>query len=339
MTTNMFTVGKTLPAVFGTGVPKGNYADMRTNGWEASINWRDQFNIGGKPLHYTIGFWMSDYQSTITRFNNSTKLLSDYYTGQKLGEIWGYINDGFWTADEHPETEGPKTQAFFKASNTGKWLPGDLKFKDLNKDGVVNNGTNHADDPGDRRIIGNSTPRYTYGVSLNADYGGFFFGAFIQGVAKQDWWPGSEADAFWGQLNRPYNFLMKYMEGKIWSPENPNTYFPRYRGYTAQNGQGELFNPQTKYIQNVAYVRLKNIQVGYNLPAAMVQRLKLSGIRVYLSGENLWTYSPIFKLTKNLDPENIGKSDIILTGTSTNNGNGNNYPILKSLTLGLNVTL
>jgi TonB-linked SusC/RagA family outer membrane protein len=338
ITTNMFTVGKTLPAVFGTTLPKGNYADMRTTGWEASISWRDQFTVAGKPLHYNVSFWMSDNQSTITRYNNTTKLLTDYYAGQKLGEIWGYTNDGFWTAADDPATNGPKFQPIFKASNTGKWLPGDLKFKNLNKDNVVNNGANTANDPGDMRIIGNATPRYTYGFNLNADYAGFFIGAFFQGVGKQNWWPGSEADVFWGQFNRPYNFLFKYQEGKIWSPENPNTYFPRYRGYTAQNSQGQLYNPQTRYLQNVAYIRLKNVQVGYNLPNALVQRLKLSGVRFYVSGENLWTYSPIFKLTRDIDPESIGKSDIILTGT-TNNGNGNNYPILKSVTLGLNVTL
>ncbi|MDO6434931.1 TonB-dependent receptor [Flavitalea sp. BT771] len=338
ITTNMFTVGKTLPAVFGTTLPKGNYADMRTTGWEASISWRDQFNVAGKPLHYNVGFWMSDNQSTITRYNNANKVLTDYYEGQKLGEIWGYTNDGFWTAADDPATNGPKFQPIFKASNTGKWLPGDLKFKDLSKDNMINNGANTVKDHGDLRIIGNSTPRYTYGINLNADYAGFFVGAFFQGVGKQNWWPGSEADVFWGQFNRPYNFLFKYQEGKIWSPENPNTYFPRYRGYTAQNSQGELYNPQTRYLQNVAYIRLKNVQVGYNLPNALVQRLKLSGVRFYVSGENLWTYSPLFKLTRDIDPESIGKSDIILTGT-TNNGNGNNYPILKSVTLGLNVTL
>jgi TonB-linked SusC/RagA family outer membrane protein len=339
ITTNMFTVGKTLPAVFGTTVPKGNYADMRTTGWEASITWHDQFKAGGKPLHYSVGFWMSDNQSTITRYNNTTKLLSDYYTGQKLGEIWGYTNDGFWTDADNPAVNGPKFQPIFKASNTGKWLPGDLKYKDLNKDNVVNNGANTAVDPGDLRIIGNSTPRYSYGISLNADWEGFFIGAFFQGVGKRDWWPGSEADVFWGQLNRPYNFLLKYQEGKIWSPQNPDTYFPRYRGYTAQNSQGELYTAQTRYLQNVAYIRLKNIQVGYNLPAGLVQKLKLTGVRVYASGENLWTYSPMFRLTRDIDPESIGKSDIILTGTTTNNGNGNNYPILKSVTLGLNITL
>jgi len=339
ITTNMFTVGKTLPAVFGTTVPKGNYADMRTTGWEASISWHDQFKVGGKPLHYSVGFWMSDNQSTITRYNNTTKLLSDYYTGQKLGEIWGYTNDGFWTEADNPAVNGPKFQPIFKASNTGKWLPGDLKYKNFNKDSAVTNGANTANDPGDMRIIGNSSPRYTYGISLNADWEGFFIGLFFQGVGKRDWYPGSEADVFWGQLNRPYNFLLKYQEGKIWSPQNPNTYFPRYRGYTAQNSQGELYTPQTRYLQNAAYIRLKNVQVGYNLPAGLVQKLKLTGVRFYVSGENLWTYSPMFKLTRDIDPESIGKSDIILTGTTTNNGNGNNYPILKSVTLGLNITL
>ena len=344
ITTNMFTVGKTLPAVFGTTVPKGNYADMRTTGWEASINWRDQLNVAGKPLHYSVGFWMSDNQSTITRYNNTTKLLTDYYEGQKLGEIWGYVNDGFWTEADNPAINGPKFQPIFKASNTGKWLPGDLKYKNLNpdKDQVINNGANTKNDPGDMRIIGNSSPRYSYGFNLNGDWNGFFVGVFFQGIAKRDWYPGSEADVFWGQLNRPDNYLLKYQEGKIWSPANPNTYFPRYRGYTAQNSQGELYTAQTRYLQNTAYIRLKNVQVGYNLPGALVQRLKLTSVRFYVSGENLWTYSPMFKLTRDIDPESIGRSDIILTGsngTTGNSGNANNYPILKSVTLGLNITL
>ena len=135
---------------------------------------------------------------------------------------------------------------------------------------------------------------------------------------------------------------MKYQEGKIWSPQNPNTYFPRYRGYTAQNSQGELYNPQTRYLQTTAYIRLKNVQVGYNLPGALVQKLKLTQVRFYVSGENLWTYSPMFKLTRDIDPESIGRSDIILTGSTGNtgnSGNANNYPILKSVTFGLNITL
>jgi hypothetical protein len=188
------------------------------------------------------------------------------------------------------------------------------------------------------KIIGNSTPRYTYGISLGADWSSFFFSAFLQGVAKQDWWPGTESDVFWGQYNRPYNYAFQSQVGHIWSEDNRNAYWPRYRGYVAQNGSGELAKAQSKYLQNAAYIRLKNIQVGYNLPGSLVQKWKLSAIRFYISGENLISFSPLYKVTKDIDVESIGKSDVILTGT-TNNGNGNNYPILKSVTLGLSVTL
>jgi len=335
-TTDMFTVGQTLPAVFGTDVPKGNYADLKTIGWEGSVMWRDQFLVASKPFHYNVGFWMSDYQATILKYNNTNNKLTDYYPGEKLGEIWGYVNDGYWTADD--VAGAAAAQAIFKASNSGQWLPGDIKFKDLNGDKVINNGDNTVANHGDMKIIGNSTPRYTYGISLGADWSSFFFSAFLQGVAKQDWWPGTESDVFWGQYNRPYNYAFQSQVGHIWSEDNPNAYWPRYRGYVAQNGSGELAKAQSKYLQNAAYIRLKNIQVGYNLPGSLVQKWKLSAIRFYISGENLISFSPLYKVTKDIDVESIGKSDVILTGT-TNNGNGNNYPILKSVTLGLSVTL
>jgi TonB-linked SusC/RagA family outer membrane protein len=334
-TKDMFTVGMTLPAVFGATVPKGNYADLTTTGWEVAINWKDKINVGSKELHYSIGVFMSDYTAVIDKFNNQTNNLGDFYAGKKVGEIWGYTNDGYWTAANVSQAKA--MQALFKASNTGIWLPGDIKFKDLNGDGVINNGDNTLANPGDMRVIGNSTPRYSYGITMSADYGGFFFSAFLQGVGKQDWWPGSEADAFWGIYNRPYNYAMSYMQGNMWSESNPDAYFPRLRGYVAQNGAGELFNAQTKYLQNARYIRLKNIQVGYNLPSGLLAKAHISAARIYVSGENLWSASPLYKLTRNIDVENIGKSDAILTG-STNNGNGNNYPILKSVTVGLSVT-
>jgi hypothetical protein len=201
---------------------------------------------------------------------------------------------------------------------------------------VINNGANTVADHGDMKIIGNSTPRYSYGLTLDANWNNFFFSTFFQGVGKQDWWPGAESDVFWGQYNRPYNFMPKSQVGKIWSEENPDTYFPRYRGYIAQNGSGVLNAKQSKYLQNAAYIRLKNIQVGYNLPKTFISRAKLSAARVFLSAENLWAHSPMFKVTKDLDPESIGRSDAVTD--SGNSGNGNNYPILKSMTLGLNVT-
>jgi hypothetical protein len=207
----------------------------------------------------------------------------------------------------------------------------------MNKDGVINNGANTADSSGDMRIIGNSTPRYAYGIGLDMDWNGFFFSTFFQGVAKQDWWPGAEADVFWGQYNRPYNKIPTSQLGKIWSETNPDAYFPRYRGYAAQGSGKELNVTQTRYLQNVAYIRMKNIQLGYNLPKGVIRKLKMSNAKVFVSGENLWSWSPLYRITKDLDVENIGKSDVVLTGTS-NNGNGNNYPILKSITFGLSIT-
>ena len=335
-TKNMFTVGMTLPAVFGATVPKGNYADLTTTGWEIAINWKDMFNVGSKPFHYSIGFNLADYSAVIDKYNNTTGSLGDFYAGKRVGEIWGYTNDGFWTAAD--VSKAKTSQALFKASNSGQWLPGDIRFKDMNGDGVINNGDNTVGNPGDMRVIGNSLPRYTYGINLSADYSNFFFSAFFQGVGKQDWWPGAESDVFWGIYNRPYNYAMKYQVDKIWSEANPDAYFPKLRGYVAQNGAGELYNAQTKYLQNVRYIRLKNIQIGYNLPASVLRKVHMTGARVYVSGENLWSASPLYQLTRDLDVESIGKSDVVLTGASSNSGNGNNYPIMKSITVGLSVT-
>lgn len=336
-TTDMFTVGMELPAVFGTTVPKGNYADLKTKGWEISLGWNDHFNVGGKPFRYGVRVVLADYQSEITKFNNPNGRLNDttYYAGQKVGDIWGYETAGFFTSEEDI-AKSPK-QTLLKASTRGKLLPGDIKFRDLNGDGVINDGDNTIYNPGDRRVIGNATPRYTYGINLDAGWNNFFFSVFFQGVGKQDWWPGAEAGTFWGQYNRPYNDIPKSMLGNIWSPENPDAYFPRYRGYVAQNSSGELRAPQTRYLQDVKYIRMKNIQLGYNLPQQLLSRMRMSNARVYVSGENLWSWSPLYRITKDLDVESIGGSDRVLTNGT--NGNGNNYPILKSITFGLSVTL
>ena len=333
-TTGMFTTGMTLPAVFGTDVPKGNYADLTTRGWEAVLTWRDKLRVASKPLNYEVRLTMSDYQATIDKFNNPNQRLTDYYAGQKVGEIWGFETAGYFTSLDDI-ANSPK-QNLYKASNTGQLLPGDIKFRDLNGDGVINNGDNTVGNPGDRRVIGNSTPRYTYGIMLGADWNNFFISGFFQGVGKQDWWPGSEAGIFWGQYNRPYGKLPEWQLGNIWSESNPNAYLPRYRGYVAQNGSGELAQAQTKYIQNAAYLRMKNIQVGYNLPRPLIQKVGMSTARVFVSGENLLTWSPLYKITRDLDIENIGRSDQVLT--DSNSGNGNNYPILKSFTMGLSAT-
>jgi TonB-linked SusC/RagA family outer membrane protein len=333
-TTNMFTVGPTLPDVFGAAVPKGNYADLKTTGWEITASWQDQFNAGAKPFHYGLTVNAAHYEAVITKFNNPNQNLSDYYVGQKVGELWGYVTDGYWTAADVDQATATNANV---SNNSSVWLPGDLKYKDLNKDGVISRGDATVSNPGDLVRIGNTTPRYTYGIGVNADWNNFFFSAFLQGTGRQDWYPNSDADAFWGQYNRPYNAALKSQLGKIWTEENPNAYWPRYRGYIALSGQRSLSVLQTKYLQNAAYIRLKNIQLGYNLPQSLVNKVKMTNARVYVSGENLWVSSPMFKITDhNIDPESIHGSDRVVT--EGRNGDGQNYPILKSVTLGLNIT-
>jgi TonB-linked SusC/RagA family outer membrane protein len=336
-TTNMFTVGKTLPAVFGATVAYGNYANMDTKGWEATVAWHDEFRVAHKALHYNVSFWMSDYLSKITQYDNVTKSLTDWYTGEHVGEIWGYVNDGYWTNANY--TQAKAFQPIFQSSSPYVWLPGDLKYKDIHQMGVINNGNNTATNPGDMKIIGNSTPRYAFGFRLGGDWNNFFVNTFFQGIGEEKWWPGTQDDEFWGQYNRPYEYLLKYQVGKIWEPNNPNAYFPRYRGYVAQNGStGELVNPQTKYLQNVAYIRLKNLQIGYSLPASVIQKTGFTAARFYVTAENLWSWSPMYRLQRNIDPESIQQSDAILTSGAPS-GNANNYPMLKSFAVGMSLTL
>lgn len=351
-TSDMFAVGIDLPGIFGATPPKGNYADMTTKGWEISLSWQDKFTVGNKPFNYNVRFTMADYLSKIDKYSNPEKDLgnyydarANYYEGMTIGEIWGYVTEGFFTSEE--DVKNHASQKLYFASNSGTWLPGDIKFKDLNNDGVIDYGTNKAGDPGDRKIIGNTTPRYTYSFNLGADWNGIFFSAFFQGVGKQDWWPGTDNALFWGQYNRPYNNIPASMIGNIWSEDNPNAYFPRYRGYVALQSTRELSVVQTRYLQNVAYLRLKNLQVGYNFPHNITSAIKMQAARIYLSAENLWCWSPLYKHTKNFDVGNIygedqeAKAAANSGGTNSIIGNGGqvyNYPILKSVSVGLTLT-
>ncbi len=334
-TTDMFTVGVTLPAVFGATSPRGNYADLETKGWEVSLSWRDLFNVGSKPFTYDVRFTMADNVATITKFNNPEKRLNDYYVGQKIGEIWGYTTEGFFTSTD--DIAKHADQKLFLSTSSGATFPGDIKLKDVNGDGVVNFGTNTATNPGDRSIIGNSSPRYTYGIMLGAEWNNFFFSSFFQGVGAQDWWPSTEAGIFWGQYNRPYNKLPRWHLDNHWTPEKPDAYLPRYVSRLANRTGGILREAQTRYLQNASYIRLKNIQVGYNLPARIASKIAASNARVFVSGENVWTWSPLYKYTRDLDPESTGPSDQVFS-PGGNAGDGYNYPMMKSITFGLSVT-
>lgn len=351
-TTDMIVVGPTVPDVFGADSPKGNYADMSTYGFELSLEWRDNFKLAGKNFNYSIKGTLSDYYSVIDKFNNAAGTLStkanqsldkNYYEGMRIGELWGFVSNGLWQdqgsidiAEAGALSAGQKYyNPLMQTSKTYKLYPGDIKFEDLNGNGYIDRGKNTVDDPGDRKIIGNEEPRYMYSFSFSADWNNIWFSAFFQGVGKQDWYPSNEASTFWGQYNRPYNQMPSWHLDNYWTESNPGAFLPRYAGYYAPFYGGHN-NANTRYLMNAAYLRLKNVQVGYNLPAAWVKKLHLSNVGIYLSGENLFTWSPLYKYTKDINVSNIGDSDKDLT--TSNSGDGYNYPMMKSFSLGLNVT-
>lgn len=334
ITSDMFTYGQPLPNVFGATVPYGNYADLSTRGWELTLSWNDEFQLGNKPFRYTISGSLWDSKSKITKFNNPTKTLSGtYYEGHEVGEIWGYTTLGFFTSEE--DVQEHADQSFLRNSNNNQWLPGDLKLADLNHDEVINQGKNTVDDPGDRRIIGNNSPRYQFGFTFNTSWNGFGLTAFFQGIGKRDWYFAPEADLFWGPYNRPYGFQPVKMMDDIWTEEKPNAYFPRFRGYTSLGTTRSLGAPQTRYLQDASYLRMKNITLDYSIPAKLLEKIRLRQARIFLTGQNLLTFSGLFKHTDNFDPEIIEDP----VGDMTNGyGQGDAYPMLKTVTIGLNLS-
>ncbi|HEY0670295.1 MAG TPA: TonB-dependent receptor [Sphingobacteriaceae bacterium] len=334
-TYDMVTPGPVLPSVFGTGVPRGNYADLETKGFELSIGWRDQIKMT-KPLSYNLRFTLADNVSYITKYNNPGDLINpepytfvtNYYVGQRVGDIWGYTTEGLFTSAE--DIANHANQSAIQVSSGNKLMPGDIKFKDLNGDGFVNKGKQTLDDHGDWSVIGNTRPRYMYGITTNLNWNNFSLDAFFQGVGKRDWYfNGTE---FWGQYSVWYGVIPKHIMEDNYTVNggDPNSYWPRYRGPMVY-GDREL-QPQTRFLQNVGYIRMKNISLAYNLPKALIQKVKLSKAQLYLSGQNLWTYSPMFKRVKNIDVETLDFE-------SGARYNGNNYPILKTVTFGINVGL
>ncbi|SIN92118.1 TonB-linked outer membrane protein, SusC/RagA family [Chitinophaga niabensis] len=331
-TKDMFTVGPNVPEVFGTTQPFGNYADLETTGWELSVSWDDKFDMASKPFTYGVRVALADSWSDITKYNNPDKNLTDYYEGQRVGEIWGYRVEGlFRSADDIAKSP---SQANVPSTNTRKNYVGDLKFRNLDGDNTIYQGLNRVGNSGDKTIIGNSEPRYTYGLSLYGDWNGIFISTFFQGVMKQDWYPSAEA-RFWGMYNRPYNAYPRWQENNMFREElgNFDAYLPRLVGYIAQGTGRALQVANDRYLQNAAYIRLRNIQIGYTLPQRLVSKIHARDLKVYVSGENLWTWSPMYKWTRDTDVTNIYGSDRDLSGGTS--GDGYNYPMLKAVSIGL----
>ena len=304
-TTGMLGAGKLLPNILGANEPQENASDMVTKGWEFAVGWNDQLDNG---LHYSVNFNLSDTHAEITKYDNPTRSLSaSYYEGMTIGEIWGYESALFQSADEIASAPD-QSQVDGGISK----VPGDIRFFDINNDGVVNNGENTVDNPGDRKIIGNNRARYRYGFNISADWKGFDLGIFFQGVGKRDMMlPSTYKWQHTSQWRVPTDFANDY-----WTPENTDAYLPvaRFNGGTAINQN------QTRYLINAAYLRLKSLSFGYTLPETLTQKWTIQRARIYFTAENLLT----FKHTpEGFDPELDNPYD---------------YPQQKSLSLGINLT-
>ena len=313
-TRNMLTTGKALPSVYGASAPKTNNADLRTQGYELSLSYRDSFMLLGLPFEYSVSGTFNDFVGYITKFDNPTRNLSTYYEGMKYGEIWGYTTDGFFASDaeaaNYPVDQSPVCTIIYGSTGGEQGLrAGDLKYVDLDDDNVIGPGANTVDNPGDRKIIGNSQPRCQFGATIAFNWAGIDFSMFLQGVGHQDWYPSTDARYFWGPYARPFSsWIQRDFLDRCWSPENPDAYFPRPRAYVAGVGSNrELTTVNDRYLQNLGYCRLKNLTVGYTLPQTLTRKVSIDSIRLYFSGENLAYIAPGFH-SDYMDPEAAAKT-------------------------------
>lgn len=310
-TKGMLTSGQPLPGVLGTSVPKENAANLRTSGWEFNIGWNDR--ISSIDLSYYVRANVADYQAKITKFDNPQGLLSQYYVGRKIGEIWGYESNGLFQSYEEIANAPSQSEIW-----GGNWTPGMTRYEDLDGDNKISSGASTLSDHGDLKIIGNSTPRYTFGITVGAQWRGFDFDMFWQGTGKRDYWTTS-ADyiPFGAGGDGQWNVPQDHTAGDYWTEENPDAYFARL----SFTNNWQNYQTSTRYLQNAAYGRLKSLMIGYSLPKNIIGKIGLQKVRVYLQGENLLTITPMKKWA---DPEILGNMT---------------YPLQKKYTIGINLTL
>ena len=344
-TTGMLTQGKDLPDVLGAAEPRENAADLETDGWELSVTYKNNFNLAGKRFNFNTRFILSDSRAWITKFDNPNKNLSQYYVGQEFGEIWGLVSDGFFkTAEEIQALDETQLIPWGSLSI----VPGWPKYVDQDGNGIIEKGYT-VDDPKDAKIIGNSSPRFRYGLNLNFDWNGFDFRAFFQGIGKKDYYP--RHYLYWGFYQQPYaggythlfdfyrpnddsdvdmaKHSQAYIDAGLAS-QNLEAKYPILQAWLADRNLGESLNdskglatPQTRYMLSAAYLRIKNITIGYTLPKSLTQKIKIDRVRFFVSGENIAEWSEVANY---FDPEAV-----------TDNGWGYQYPFQRKYSFGVNV--
>ena len=349
-TNDMYSSGPELPAILGASTPKGNYGQLTTKGWELTLSWRDAFKVAGKDFTYSVKGSLWDNRTWVTEFNSTSNNVFGYYEGKEIGEIWGFRTDGLFQTNEEAAAWYP--DKYHNLSTPGN-IPfaGDIKFLDIDDTKEITAGAGTLEDHGDLDRIGNIMPRYQYGLNIDMKWNGIGLSIFFQGIGHRDWYPSEGTGFFWGGYGRAYDYALKDQlnYAKLdksttnWKIANAdeNPYWPRrsYGHAIAGSGLGTMNSYNDYFIQNAAYLRLKNLTVDYTFPKKLTEKARIEKLRVYFSGENLLTFSPIYKYTSMFDPEVINKGDSDFgNSTSETMGDGYTYPMLMSFTFGINLT-
>lgn len=340
-TSGMLTQGQELPGVLGTTAPKQNTADLSTRGWELILGYRNDFAVASKPLNMGIKLILSDDKTKITRFRNDQQLFtSKYWEGQAIGELWGLTNDGYFRNKDEMNKLDESAIIPWGALEIVEGWP---RYKDLDNNQKIEQGLS-VRDPKDLSVIGNTSPRYRYGINLDMSWNGLDLSVFMQGIGKMDYYP--HHYLFWGPYQQPYAGIYpwnldfyrakadndatraqhseSYINAGL-ADANPNSYYPVLQSWLADNNEKKgLDIPQSKYLLNAAYLRIKNVTLGYTLPASLTKRYHISRLRVFVSGENIFEFSSIKKY---VDPESII------------DGFGWAYPYQRKYAVGLNLDL
>ncbi|WP_172829283.1 TonB-dependent receptor [Mucilaginibacter mallensis] len=320
-TKNMITQGYQLPAVLGATQPLENAADLRTSGWDINLTYNDKFDLAGKPFNYSLRANVWDSQTVITRYNNPTRnwYNGDYYVGEHVGDVWGLTDVGIFQTNA--AAKAAPDQSLLAGYYPNMNQAGEMQYADLNHDGKITFGNGTVSNPGDAKVIGNTSPRYNFGAGGNFSWNDFDFSIFFQGVGKETFVP-SEG-YYWSLFFAPYENLNTTILNNTWTPQNPNAFFPSLKGWRDDAGNyQDLAIPQTRYIYSAAYIRLKNLTVGYSIPTPLLKKIGVDKIRVYFSGEDLWESD---KLPQGFDPEGLNGSW----------GSGKVYPFQREYSFGL----
>lgn len=363
-TNDMLAPGKAIPDVAGASAPFTNAGSLRTRGWELSLSYRKQIN---KDLNVYGTFNIGDSKSKVTKWNNDSKLIGHTggivsasnarmyaYEGENWGDIWGFETDRYFTEDDFngKDANGKWIYKDGVADQTGiqtdnfVFGPGDIKYKDLDGNHVIDGGKGTADDHGDLKVIGNTMPRYEYSFHLGGSWKGIDLDLFFQGVGKRDMWTQSsfvfplmrDADKALYANQTSYN---------VYDPANgiinisqSNRYPCLYSGNEgsgnvtglASIGGEHNYYPQTKYLVNMAYLRLKNVTIGYTLPASITKKVYMEKVRFYGSVNNLCL---LYNGAKDypVDPEMNAGQGSLSYGTW-----GRTFPITRTWSVGVQVT-